>query len=412
MKAAYTTAFFLVVVLNIFVLANEFLTAQEFRNALSGPTKGLPAGSVTFRKAYDDPRFVASEAKAVRMRISRLRSEIVRCASTVLITLLFLNGYARKCTKKLTQRQLGVIGPRTPNTNMCELNYMCVLLTPIMFLTLGNMVTRALLGRMDSPVVQFIFYVAIFAVVMPVLMLIAFKLFSVYGARIILACYIAYFVKAFSELLTQEKVDMALMERMSIDQFSETVRSFLKERGLEKRVYKERKESKIVNAALVGWGSNERIEIYGDHNHFNNKEFESILLHELGHSEHRSLFKKISMLFVLKIIEMAFLLLLYMRIADKYSDETISTPGAFIILYVLYLLFVSQWLFMFHRLTSQMAEVSADMIAKRLRYGEELSDVLYKISVKSEDYLFSTELYNALRSYHPTIFDRIEYLNK
>ena len=58
------------------------------------------------------------------------------------------------------------------------------------------------------------------------------------------------------------------------------------------------------------------------------------------------------------------------------------------------------------------AENSADLIAKAHGYGQELSKVLFDITVKGETAIQSTWLFNAIRSYHPTVYERIERLNK
>ena len=71
---------------------------------------------------------------------------------------------------------------------------------------------------------------------------------------------------------------------------------------------------------------------------------------------------------------------------------------------------MDRWLLLFHKLTSQTAENSADFIAKVHGYGEDLSKVLFDITVKGETSIQTTWFYNALRSYHPTVYERIENL--
>ena len=65
----------------------------------------------------------------------------------------------------------------------------------------------------------------------------------------------------------------------------------------------------------------------------------------------------------------------------------------------------------FHKLTSQNAEINADLIAKQHGFGNDLGNVLYKITVQANESIDYTFLYNAFKSFHPTIVRRVEYLN-
>src|SRR5690606_8498397 len=103
----------------------------------------------------------------------------------------------------------------------------------------------------------------------------------IFGSKLIIACYVAYYIKAITELLDQDPVDLSELEKVPIESFSEKVQEFLRERNLQDKVYQEKNKSKSVNAALVGWGDYERIEIYGDHDNFDKEEFESVLMHEI-----------------------------------------------------------------------------------------------------------------------------------
>lgn len=413
MKSVFNTVFFISFFLYMYVLFSEFMFALEFKKALPTRTLGVPVNSATYSMASHDSKWIKAETAGVNKRIKTLRYEIAISLVLFFIAFLFINKSLRNYTMKIADYHLNIIGDNIFNINVSEINFICLIATPIIILEMHGMLKKSLFDSiLHSNIIAALFYIVMFTVFLPLLLVLIFSLFKTYGVKIILACYLAFFIKAFAEFATQEEVDLSEMRKVPIDGFSKTVQKFLTERKLDDKVYQEISKSDSINAALVGWGSHEHIEIYGNHSNFTDEEFESILLHEIGHSKNQSLLKKIFVLFVLKLLEMMIVVVLYTVIADKYSDATISQVGAFVILYILYLAFLNKWLMIFHKLTSQMAEIDSDLVAKDLKYGGPLSKVLYKISVGASDYLYSTTLYNALKSYHPTVFFRIEYLNK
>lgn len=200
------------------------------------------------------------------------------------------------------------------------------------------------------------------------------------------------------------------MKKLDISEFSPRVIEYLKERHLQERVYGEKTKSETLNAAMVGWGTLERIEIYGKHKNLTNSEFEAVLMHEIGHSQDYSLFKKLAVLFAIKFAEMLIVFQLYLYVSEELSDEFVSKYGVYIVVLFLYFLFIDRWLLLFHKLTSQTSENLADFIAKSHGYGQDLAKVLFDITVKGETAIQTTWFYNALRSYHPTVYERIENL--
>lgn len=398
-------------VLGIFVLLSEALFDFAARDALETPTYGLPENSRTLKLATNGSLFVSSQMAALSKRISKIPDEVVRHLIILGVSMMFLNKAIKKMTQKMiikVSRVIPKIGSELRINEGIFISTITTLIVAAVFGGSGFLKGIVVPGSVLMPILLY-FVLGIF--IMPTIYFVINKLLKIYSARLILACYIAYFVKAFSEFATLDDVNLENMKKVNISIFSEPVREYLKERGLENRVYTERKKSETLNAALSGWGSFERIEIYGDHKNLSEREFEAILMHEIGHSQDYSLFKKIVVLFSLKLVEACVVLYIYMSLANKFSDDIVTKNGSFFILFVIYFLFLNRWLLVFHKLVSQTAEFSADTIAKNHGYGNELSKVLYDITVKGESNLRATWFFNSLKSYHPTVYDRIEYLS-
>lgn len=411
MKNVFIIAVWSSFILGMFTLLNEFSFDYQLESSLSKQSYGLPINSKTTELISSGKKYINSQLKALSKRTNKIPGEIFKHFCVLGSSLLFLNLILRKLLQAAISTSIDILPKFRHSVRMKELLYISLISIFLLASVFGSKIFINLFSEESIIPATVLFYIFLGLFVLPTFYIILKKLFKVYSSRLIIACYMAYFVKAISEFISLEDVNLENMKKVNISEFSKNVGDYLTERGLQYRVYSERaKKSQSINAALVGWGSYERIEIYGDYQSLTNSEFEAILMHEIGHSEHYSLVKKISMLFILKTIEMLIVLQLYTSVSNKFSDSLITKDGSFIILFLIYFLFINRWLLMFHKMVSQAAEFSADAIAKSHGYGKVLSKVLYDITIKGESNLQTTRLFNSLKSYHPTIYDRIEYL--
>lgn len=412
MKSLFDLTVWAVFLLGIYTLSYELVADIKIDISLFNPNKGLPSDSETLKIARQDDDFAPSQEKAAHKRIDKISIEILKYCCIGFSTLVFLSIFVRRIVQNMIGHMMNMVPKYSNNIRYKEINFVSLVITMFSISVFGGSFARLFLPRLRGYAPSVILYMLIYLILIPILYIILSKLFKVYGSRFIVACYLAYFVKAITEFIVLDDVNLETMRLVDISEFSREVREYLRERHLEHRVYTEKKKSESLNAALVGWGHLERIEIYGEHSNLSDREFEAILMHEIGHSQDFSLLKKLGVLFALKFIEMGIVLTLYSKVSEKYSDEVITKSGSFVLLYVIYLVLMSRWLMLFHRLTSQAAERAADAIAKSHRYGKDLAKVLYNITVKGESSISTTWLYNSVKSYHPPVYDRIEYLSK
>jgi len=412
MRAIYNTCILALFGMWISVLINEMITSVELERAADTENKGLPADSETLKMAKGDDGYTESQIKASRKRVKKISHEISTMVWLGITSLMFLSILIRQQILVLISTVSDLIPIVKNNMMFKETCFISLIMTLLVYSNIGISVPSILFRPHLEYIPGILVYLFLFAVFFPILYFLFCKLFKFYGYKFIVACYITYFVKAISEFVTLDDVNLEKMQPVDISVFTDEVRNYLKEKHLERRVYDEIKKSDNINAALIGWGHFERIEIYGQYDKLDNQEFQSILMHEVGHSQDHSLFKKIAVLFAIKLLEMGIILSLYFCVAEKFSDEIVSKNTAFFILYFTYLMFVTRWMMMFHKLTSQSAENHADIIAKNHNFGQPLANVLYHITIKGNSALKSTFFYNSVKSYHPTIFQRIENLSK
>lgn len=411
MKAIFITSLIVLCSVNFAIIFYEYTTATAFKSAIFEPTMGLPVDSKTLKIAGKDKMFQKAEFKAVNKRLKRIKDEVIRNILILVVSLLFLSKNLRRKLINFSGHRITIVMKEMTSEKTEEINYICIMAILLGMIVYGDTPGKLINEKNSSFLLNAILYFLIFFFILPLMVLLVIKILKAYKSSFIIICYIAYFLKTFSELVTDDDVNLEQMKKISSEGFSQPLQDLLKRQGLDDKIYQEKVKSKSINAALVGWGSGERIEIYGDHEDFTDSEFESVLIHEIGHSQNYSLIKKILALFTIKFAEMIILLIIYNHLAKHYADTMLSISGAFMVLYLLYLVFGKKWIMIFHKLTSHYAETSADLTAKMMGYGGKLSKVLYSITIKSGDYIYSSYLYNLVRSYHPTIFDRIEYLN-
>lgn len=412
MKIVYNSVVLGFSILWFAVLFNELANTFIFERSLDDSSKGLPIQSETLKLAKEDPKYSESQSKASHKRSKIISTEISRFAWMGMVSLCILTEIFKTHLISILNSIISVIPIFKNNIYIKEMYFVSLIVSMFIFSLVGWSFPKLTLKKHSLDIPPIIIYLGLFILVFPLLYVTISKLFNYYGYKFIIACYIAYYVKAISEFVTLDDVNLTKMKKVDISIFSEEVKKYLIEKHLERRVYEEIKKSENINAALVGWGHFERIEIYGEYSTLNMPEFEAILLHEIGHSQDYSLFKKLGVLFAIKFTELVILLALYIKISKYFTDQNISQISTFLLLYLVYLIFINRWLMMFHKLTSQMAEKNADMVAKSHSYGKNLASVLYQITIKANTNLNATFFYNSLKSYHPTIFERIEVLNK
>lgn len=409
MKTAFHVAFCLSFLMGMFSLVKELSFERTLRYSLAHHSYGSLEGSHTIELIGNEEKFINSQIKALRKRSKQVSVEIFKHVCLMASSILFLSLLVRTRVQGAISNTIDILPKFRHSSRLKEIAYISLICTLIIASIFGGQAST-FTGK-DTIVLVILFYTFLALFVVPTVYILINKLLKIYSKKLILACYLAYFIKAITEFITLEDVNMERMKNVDISEFSDIVREYLNIQKLQNKVYSEKnKKSSNINAALIGWGSYERIEIYGNYQNLSHNEFESILMHEIGHSQDHSLLKKISTLFILKMIEMTVIFQLYTGISNKFADSSLSRNGSFAILFLIYFLFMNRWLMMIHKIVSQIAESSADMIAKSYGYGRSLARVLHKITVNAEVNIQATTLFNTLKSYHPTIYSRIETL--
>lgn len=355
--------------------------------------------------------FRESQFIALKNKLTRLFIEMFTWMIFTLLLLLFMNSKAQKSMINFCDRRINILGNGGMNCKRMEVNFIVVFLTILLFTAYGNAFMRLFGKEFDTYVSEFVFYLLTFMVVLPFLIALLYNLFNLFGEKLIYAFFITFYIKATAEFFTQEDVDRKEFSKVNISEYSKEVQNYLKERHLQDKVFQEKIKADSINAALVGWGKHEHIEIYGNHGSFSDAEFESVLMHEIGHSQDYSLHKKIFALYVIKAVEFVIILHLWKNVSKEEENENLTRVGMFLMFLIVYEMYLNKYLMVFHKLTSQNAEINADLIAKKHGFGNDLGNVLYKITVQANESIDYTFLYNAFKSFHPTIVRRVEYLN-
>lgn len=424
MKNNFTNVAYIACALSILIIAYEFVDTFLFYRTLN-------KGETDFYSKYriqtlinKENGFIESQLEASFHKISRLERELYAWVILTLTLVGFTNQKAKNTLLKGCSRKMNILNANSVRT---EINYVSIFICAVMYAAYGNGFVKILLGKeFDTILSEILFYICMFCVVLPFLLSLIYNLFRIFGNKLIIAYYLTFYIKATAEFFTQEPIDLDEFKKVDITQYSHKVREYLHERHLENDVYQEKDKAESINAALVGWGKHEHIEIYGNHGKFSNDEFESVLMHEIGHSQDYSLHKKVIMLYFIKSLEFALVLWLFNTGCKYYVDEdpeangvnntanqgNLSKLGVFIILVVIYEMTMNRYLMILHKLTSQNAEINADLIAKKHGFGPDLARVLFKITVGAKESIHFTFPYNALKSYHPTILRRAQYLLK
>ncbi|KAH9411345.1 putative peptidase M48 domain-containing protein [Ordospora pajunii] len=403
MKHFWKGSFYVFFALTYLALSLEALNMFNVQKDLDSGKTGLEASLAANEMAKNDETYVP----ALRMALSKRNIEISVSLAVhtihFLACIMFFVTSARNKSLKFIDRLFG-------NIVKVGLVFLTFMLSMLMMDVILDY-TVVLLGK-NTPLAT-VLLICFFAVVIvfPVFVFISTKLLRIFGTSFIIACYLSYFVLEVLEIVFISGVNSAKMVKVAPAIFSESVQTVLNEQGLSQSIYREQIPGNDVNAALIGIGSEERIEIYGSMQGIDKRELESIMMHEAGHSYHKSLTKKILVFFGLLIAELAILVFIFSKYADKFVCEGITKEYSFLALACIYFVSIRPWIFVLYNLTSQSTEVSADIITKKYNYNSILASVLYKISMQSFEFIAPSSMYNLLNSLHPSTLSRIEYLS-
>lgn len=398
--------------ISIFILLYEITTTIAFFIDLNNDKMKYYAGYHVQKLILNEPNFKELQLTAVEGKLSRLGQELITWLVFTLILYLFYKESTQKRLVNACDCRMNIMGSNDFYCSRTEINFIVVFLTTVLFTAYGNAFMRLLGKDFDTVASKFMFYLLMFTVILPFIIALLYNLFRIFGDKLIYAFYITFYIKATAEFFTQEEIDKTEFSRVNIQDYSQEVRNYLNERHLESKVFQEKVKTDSINAALVGWGKHEHIEIYGNHGNFTDREFEAVLMHEIGHSQDYSLHKKVLALYIIKGCEFALILWLWKTASKEEENEVFSRTGIFLVFLIIYEMYLNKYFMVFHKLTSQNAEINADIIAKKHGFGTDLGYVLFKITVDAKEPIDYTFLYNAFKSFHPTIVRRVEYLNK
>ncbi|KAM0673146.1 hypothetical protein GVAV_003306 [Gurleya vavrai] len=321
-------------------------------------------------------------------------ADLIKHILFITIALLFLNKNMQKKAIKISEKRITFINDGFRNLKRAEINFICLffILYLAAVLITSTIKTKNLdyakIGKYTFLFLSFYFFLA------PIMIFIIYLALSKFGKKFIIACYIAFVLKILPELLMDDKVDDLKMVKMNLDEFPDDIQEVLRKYDLTESCYKEITPSEDLNAALIGYGSAKRMEIYGDPKTFGKKELYAVFLHEVGHVDEHSLVRKSSVYFTVLFIELLLVLWIYDKLAPKYTNDNISVFTAFILLFFIYRILIRQWPLSANKIASQLSEVNSDLFAKGYGYDEALSNTLFDIGIKSRDYLRPTTLYN------------------
>ncbi|EJW03795.1 hypothetical protein EDEG_01924 [Edhazardia aedis USNM 41457] len=395
----------------ISIILYELFTIVKYHQKLSDGYLNIPKDSATYemaKKIKDD--FINSQISASHTKYRSVSADLLKHSIYIFVAVCFLNKKLRNHVLRISEKRITIIRSDFRDLKRSEINY--ISLAVIAYFTCILIISMIKSKEIDTiKLGQYIcLFFGFYFFLIPFIVFIIYVALKNFGKKFIAACYIAYILKVLPEVLVQDEADLEKMKKMNIEEFPEKIQNVLKKYDLEDRVYKERTPSADINAALIGYGSGKRMELYGDMNDFSRNQIYAILLHEVGHVDEHSLFRKSVIYFGLIFAEMFFLMWMYDRLSYKYTSNGVSAFTAFIFLTIIYKILLRQWLFAFHRMASQNSELNSDHFAREHSYFEPLAEALFNIGVDSHDYLKPTWPYNVLRSTHPSIYSRVERL--
>lgn len=408
MRAAVFVFILATLCATLLTLVHEIITVHLNKKYLERQEPNLHPHSKTMsfvRKNTE--RFVESQKKASKKRERLLYRDLCEQLLFTGISSLFLFGALQKRLLQLSEKRITILKGGGNGHNVSEVNLVCLLFSA--YLCVYFWFSGYATDIWDAAKLYMCIFFGYFFV-FPFVCIVVFALLQSFGAKIIVACYVAYILKTVPDIFSVDPLDKASMVKISVERFPEEIQEALAKYRLSENVYGEKRPGSNMNAALIGYGRKTRIEIYGDIDQLDENKLFSVFLHELGHAYERSLFKKAGAYFSLVLVECMLAVLLYLWIAPEFTQEKLSRSVVFLLMSLIYKMCIRQWLFVNYKVVSQHSEVVSDYFAKHYGYGNDLASALYTIALDSHDYMRPNMVYNVLRSGHPSIYDRIEYL--
>lgn len=413
MKDESKYTLYIIFIVTLFIILYELSSVIRYHHALSNGKIGLPTDSETFKIASKKPlQFIKSQLSATHAKFKNVLLDFLKHLLFIGIALLFLNKKFQEKMSGICEKRITFIQQGFRTLKRSEINYMCLIFLLYLFSIL--LISSVKSKELDYfKVLQYLLlFLGIYFFIAPLFIFVLFMVLNKFHKKFIVACYVAYALKVLPELLMDDPIDHEKMTKMKIEEFPDDIQAVLKKYDLQDSVYKEIDPGSELNAALIGYGSAKRMEIYGDVKSFSNKELYAIFLHEVGHVDEHSLFRKSVVYFLILFLEMMIILFIYDKLAPKYANEFVSMFTAFVILVFIYRTLVRQWPLSVNKITSQMSEINSDLFTEKYDYNRSLAKTLYGIGVGAKDYLVPTRMYNGLRSTHPSIYSRVEYLQR
>lgn len=410
MNKTYKNSLYLLFLLTILIISYELFTSIRYRLNLKD-NFGINNKSYVYFLATQNPfEFIKSQRNASLQRILNVSIDLIKTVFLIFVSSIFLSKGLQKRGIIVADSNITLIKNGFRELKRSEINFICML-TGLFLLN------KSVLDLMKSKHITLLrFFKSVITTLLTYLFLIPIVIFMIYifiktfGKMFIVACYLALIIKLLPEILIQDGVDSEKMKLVDIEKYPENIQNLLKENGLDKSVYEEIEKKSEKNAALVGYGKYKRLEIYGNFTELEENSLYSVLLHEIGHAKENTFMRKAFVYISLLLMEMLFVIFLYEKVSQKFSNETLSFFSAFLLLFLVYRMIMKQWLFAFYKVVSQKSEYNSDMFAKSNDYGKDLGDTLFNIVIDSNDYLIPTLFYNFLRSSHPPLYNRINYL--
>lgn len=369
----------------------------------------LPKDSATYKLASKDKHgYIKSQKKASIKKIKWLFKDLLESFVYLGIVSCFIISQIQHKLLSFCEQRLNILNDSYCNFRKSEVNFVNLIFTTFILISLW-------ISDLYGTKIEFVKYV--FAIIFsyffifPFIIILILLTLRKIGIQLIIACYLAYFIKLVPDIFTVDRVEDG-MKKITSSKFPQRIQNVLKYYHLNNDVYIEKEPSANMNAALIGYGDKMRIEIYGDMDKLNKKKIYSVFLHELGHAYEYSLFKKATIYLSLLCIECGILVFFHKKMAKKYANEKMNNEVSFLFLLLIYKISLRPWVMILYKFMSHRSEIVSDIFTKNFDYNEELGKTLYEIGIDSYDYLTPTVLYNLLKSGHPSIYDRVEYLLK
>ncbi|WUR02794.1 CAAX prenyl protease domain-containing protein [Vairimorpha necatrix] len=411
MKNHYKAIFFFAFLITMLILIYEGLSLLIFSTDLKNGEYGIPKDSYTFKVAEATKIYHTSMMLAVSSRFKILKEKILLTLIYTALACCILLDLPRKYIYKFSRNTINCYTCTYLNVDHVQVAFTNIFVFLFSTLYLSEYIETYLGISRYNWINTILIYFMLYFLVCPCVVFCIFLLFRMFGGQLILALYISFIAKNLYEIFIEDDLSPTLRQ-LSAESFSEPVEKSLLDTKLGDKVFLDVDNSKETNAALVGLENQARIEIYGKFRDLPEKQQDSVLLHEIGHSIDHSLLKKLSVYFFIYGLELLTMLFLYNKGPKIFESEDLSKTTCFILLFIIYEISMKELIMAFYKLSSQRAETAADMWAKRAGFGEELSKSLLYISIQEASYIRPTYLYNAIYAMHPSIFSRVELLNK